>query len=68
MRKYRSEDFGALLTETHTLLHGLVKTMKSIHPEARFRGSALSSLGCLLEQAATLALRMRNVYANIKRI
>lgn len=66
LQKYRAKDFRALLEEMNTLLVGLVKTMKSVHPDARLKGYVISSLGCLLEQASILALRMRNVYSEVE--
>ena len=66
LQKYRAKDFRALLEEMNTLLVGLVKTMKSVHPDARLKGYVVSSLGCLLEQASILALRMRNVYNEVE--
>ncbi len=38
LQKYRADDFQGLLTEAHTLLAGLVKMMRSTHPDARLRG------------------------------
>ena len=66
LRKYRANDFLDLLAETHKLLIGLVKTMKSVHSDARLRGNVVASLGCLLEHASSLILRMQNVYANVE--
>ena len=68
LQRYRVEDFCGLLAETHTLLVGLVKIMKSAHPDARLKGYVISSLGCLLEQASALVLRMRNVYDKVERV
>ena len=66
LKKYHAEDFRDLISETHTLLVGLVKIMKSVHPDARMRGYVISSLGCLLEQASSLTLRMQNVYSKLE--
>ena len=66
LQKDRAKDFRALLEEMNILLVGLVKTMKSVHPDARLKGYIVSSLGCLLEQASILALRMRNVYSEVE--
>ena len=66
LHKYRAKDFHCLLEEMNTLLVGLVKIMKSVHPEVRLKGYVVSSLGCLLEQASILALRMRNVYNEVE--
>ncbi len=66
LKKYHAEDFPDLISEAHTLLVGLVKLMKSVHPDARMRGYIISSLGCLLEQASTLTLRMQNVYSKVE--
>ncbi len=68
LQKYRADDFQGLLTETHTLLAGLVKVMTSTHPEARLRGRSVSSLGASLEQVVALLVRMRNVYDKMERI
>lgn len=65
LKKYHAEDFRGLIVQTNTLLVGVVKLMKSVHPDARMRGYVVSSLGCLLEQAATLTLRMHNVYSRV---
>lgn len=40
--------------------------MKSVHNDVRVRGYVISSLGCLLEQASALLLRMRNLYTNVR--
>ncbi len=66
LKKYHAEDFRGLIAETHVLLVGMVKLMKSVHPDARMRGYVISSLGCLLEQASTLTLRMQNVYSKVE--
>lgn len=68
LQKYRVEDFNGLLAEAHNLLAGLVKVMKSTHPEARLRGRSVSSLGSLLEQVSSLLVRMRNLYERVERI
>ena len=68
LQKYRADDFQGLLTETHTLLAGLVKVMTSTHPDARLRGRSVSSLGASLEQVVALLVRMRNVYGKMERI
>ncbi len=68
LQKYRADDFHGLLTETHTLLAGLVKVMMSTHPDARLRGRSVSSLGASLEQVVTLLVRMRNIYDKMERI
>lgn len=66
LHKYRAEDFRGLIAETHTLLVGLVRLMRSVHPDARLRGYVFSSLGCLLEQAVNLTQRMQNVYSRVE--
>ena len=68
LQRYRVDDFNGLLEEAHTLLAGLVKVMKSTHPDARLRGRSVSSLGSLLEQVSSLLVRMRNVYEKVERI
>lgn len=68
LQKYRVEDFNGLIAEAHTLLAGLVKVMKSTHPDTRLRGRSLSSLGSLLEQVSSLLVRMRNVYEKVERM
>lgn len=68
LQKYRVNDLNGLLTEAHTLLAGLVKVMKSTHPDARLRGRSVSSLGSLLEQVSSLLVRMRNLYEKVERI
>lgn len=68
LQRYRVEDFRGLLAEAHLLLEGLVKVMKSTHPDARLRGHSVSSLGILLEQVSALLLRMRNVYDKVERV
>lgn len=68
LQKYRVEDFNGLIAEAHNLLAGLVKVMKSTHPEARLRGRSVSSLGSLLEQVSSLLVRMRNLYERVERI
>ena len=66
LRRYHAEDFCGLLTETHMLLVGLVKVMKSTHHDVRLKGHVIASLGCLLEQASALVLRMKNVYDKVE--
>ena len=66
LQRYHVDDFGGLLAEAHHLLAGLVKIMKSTHPDARLRGHSVSSLGALLEQVSSLLLRMRNLYEKIE--
>ena len=68
LRRYRAEDFRGLLDETHMLLAGLVRIMKSTPHEIRVKGYVIASLGCVLEQSTTLLLRMRNVYEKVERI
>lgn len=68
LQRYRVEDFIGLLAEAHSLLAGLVKVMKSTHPDARLRGRSLSSLGSLLEQVSALLMRMRNLYERVERV
>lgn len=68
LQKYRVEDFNGLIAEAHNLLAGLVKVMKSTHPDARLRGRSISSLGSLLEQVSSLLVRMRNLYERVERI
>ncbi|MCD7983444.1 MAG: ATPase [Desulfovibrio sp.] len=67
-QRYRVDDFNGLIAEAHDLLAGLVKVMKSTHPDARLRGRSVSSLGSLLEQASSLLVRMRNLYEKVERI
>lgn len=68
LRRYHAEDFRGLLTETHMLLVGLVKVMKSTHHDVRLKGHVIASLGCLLEQASALVLRMKNVYDKVESV
>lgn len=68
LKRYRVDDFNGLIAEAHTLLAGLVKVMKSTHPDARLRGRSVSSLGSLLEQVSSLLVRMCNVYEKVERI
>lgn len=68
LQRYRVEDLNGLLAEAHSLLAGLVKVMKSTHPDARLRGYSVSSLGSLLEQVSSLLVRMRNLYEKVERI
>ena len=68
LKRYRAEDFRGLLAETHMLLVGLVKVMKNTHHDVRVKGYVIASLGCLLEQASNLVLRMRNVYDRMERV
>ena len=68
LRRYHVGDFRGLLSETHMLLVGLVKLMKSTHHDVRVKGYVIASLGCLLEQASNLVLRMRNVYDRMERV
>ncbi len=68
LRKYQVDDFQGLLTEAHTLLAGLVKIMRSTHPETRLRGHVVASLGASLEQVVALLVRMRHVYAKVERM
>ena len=66
LQKYHAKDFCDLLDQAHVHLVGLVKLMKSVHADVRVRGYVISSLGCLLEQASALLLRMRNLYTNVQ--
>ncbi len=66
LQKYHAKDFCDLLDQAHVNLVGLVKLMKSVHADVRVRGYVISSLGCLLEQASALLLRMRNLYTNVR--
>ena len=50
------------------LLVGVVKIMKSTHHDVRVKGYVIASLGCLLEQASNLVLRMRNVCDRMERV
>ena len=50
------------------LLVGVVKIMKSTHHDVCLKGYVIASLGCLLEQASNLVLRMRNVYDRMERV
>ena len=68
LRRYRAEDFRGLLAETHLLLVGLVKIMKSTHHDVRVKGYVIASLGCLLEQVSALVLRMKNVYDKVESV
>lgn len=68
LQRYRADDFNGLLAEAHNLLAGLVKVMKSTHPDARLRGRSVSSLGLLLEQVSSLLVRMRNLCEKVERI
>lgn len=68
LQRYKVDDFNGLLAEAHNLLAGLVKVMKSTHPDARLRGRSVSSLGLLLEQVSSLLVRMRNLYEKVERI
>ena len=68
LRRYRVEDFRGLLAETHMLLVGLVKVMKNTHHDVRVKGYVIASLGCLLEQASALVLRMKNVYDKLESV
>ena len=68
LQRYRVDDFNGLIAEAHDLLAGLVKVMKSTHPDARLRGRSVSSLGSLLEQVSSLLVRMRNLYEKVERI
>ncbi len=62
LQRYRVDDFNGLLVEAHSLLAGLVKIMKSTHPDARLRGRSVANLGSLLEQVSSLLVRMCNIY------
>lgn len=68
LKRYRVQDLHGLLAETHMLLVGLVKVMKNTHHDVRVKGYVIASLGCLLEQACALVLRMRNVYGGMERV
>ena len=68
LKRYRAEDFRGLLAETHMLLVGLVKVMKSTHHDVRVKGYVIASLGCLLEQVSALVLRMKNVYDKVESV
>ena len=68
LKHYGAEDFCDLLAETYMLLVGVVKIMKSTHHDVRVKGYVIASLGCLLEQASNLVLRMRNVYDRMERV
>ena len=68
LKHYGAEDFCDLLAETYMLLVGMVKIMKSTHHDVRVKGYVIASLGCLLEQASNLVLRMRNVYDRMERV
>lgn len=65
LRRYRAQDFQALLGEAHFLLVGLIKLMRSVPGEARVRGQVIASLGAQLEHASALLLRMRNAYEGV---
>lgn len=62
LQRYRVDDFNGLLVEAHSLLAGLVKIIKSTHPDARLRGRSVANLGSLLEQVSSLLVRMCNIY------
>lgn len=68
LQRYNVRDLHGLLAETHMLLAGLVRIMKNTRLDARVKGHVIVSLGCLLEQACALALRMRNVYGGVERV
>ena len=68
LKHYGAEDFCDLLAETYMLLVGVVKIMKSTHHDVRVKGYVIASLGCFLEQASNLVLRMRNVYDRMERV
>lgn len=68
LKRYHAQDFCGLLEEMHMLLVGLVKIMKTTPHNIRVKGYVIASLGCLLEQASALALRMRNVYDKLERV
>lgn len=68
LKRYRAEDFRGLLAEAHMLLVGLVKVMKNTHHAVRVKGYVIASLGCLLEQASALVLRMKNVYDKVESV
>lgn len=68
LQQYHADDFTALLAEAHMLLVGVVKLMKTTPHEIRVKGYVIASLGCLLEQASALVLRMRNVYERVERV
>ncbi|MBB5142434.1 ATPase [Desulfovibrio intestinalis] len=68
LEKYHVEDFRGLLAETHLLLTGVVKVMRSTPHNMRMKGYVIASLGCLLEQASALVLRMRNVYGKMEKV
>ena len=50
------------------LLVGLVKVMRSTPHNIRVKGYVIASLGCLLDQASALVLRMRNVYDKVEKV
>lgn len=68
LEKYHANDFRGLLAEMHMLLVGVVKVMRSTPHDIRVKGYVIASLGCLLEQASALVLRMRNVYDKMEKI
>lgn len=68
LKRYHVDDFRGLLAETHMLLAGLVKIMRSTPHNMRVKGYVIASLGCLLEQASALVLRMRNVYDKLEKV
>lgn len=68
LKRYHAEDFRGLLAETHMLLVGVVKVMRSTPHNIRVKGYVIASLGCLLEQASALVLRMRNVYDKVEKV
>lgn len=68
LKRYHAEDFRGLLAETHMLLVGLVKVMRSTPHNIRVKGYVIASLGCLLDQASALVLRMRNVYDKVEKV
>lgn len=68
LQRYQARDLPGLLAETHMLLTELVRLMKNTRHDARVKGYVIVSLGCLLEQACALVLRMRNVYGGVEKI
>ena len=53
LRRYHAEDFRGLLTETHMLLVGLVKVMKSTHHYPKIKPSRVSRKGFIFMERET---------------
>ena len=64
--KYHVESFQDLLLTAHHSMWGLVEIMKNIEREADINGSAIFSLGCLLDHVATLIFDIQDAYGSIE--